>query len=141
MSLLSVHRHPGSPLPDLSEFWNAVVPSAVPVFGAHPLRVEEALEEGRYVVRVEIPGVDPAKDVEVSVHQGRLTIKAERTEQREEKGRSEFSYGSFARTVALPPGAQQEGIEAVYAKGILTVTVPMGEPESPVKSVEVKSGD
>ncbi|MGW4121833.1 Hsp20/alpha crystallin family protein [Nocardia sp. NPDC004711] len=141
MSLLSVHRQPGSLLPDLAELWNAMAPPAVPMLGTHLMRVEDTIEEGRYLVRAEIPGVDPAKDIEVSVHQGELTIKAERTEKREEKGHSEFTYGSFVRTVVLPPGAQEEGIDASYAKGILTVSVPLGEPESPIKTVEVKSAE
>jgi HSP20 family molecular chaperone IbpA len=111
------------------------------MFGSHLLRVEESVDDGHYVVRTEIPGIDPAKDVEVSVHGGLLTIKAERSESHEEKGRSEFSYGSFERTVSLPEGAQDEGIDATYAKGILTVTVPMGEPKEKVTKVDVKSGD
>ncbi|WP_375336156.1 Hsp20/alpha crystallin family protein [Nocardia sp. SYP-A9097] len=63
----------------------------------------------------------------MSVHDGRLTIKAERTEQREEKRYSEFRYGSFERTVMLPAGAQEEDITANYTKGILTVSVPVTE--------------
>ncbi|MFE3260181.1 Hsp20/alpha crystallin family protein [Nocardia sp. NPDC059091] len=141
MSLLPVHRRRGSLLPDLAELWNAMAAPAVPMFGTHLMRVEDTVEEGRYLVRAEIPGVDPAKDIEVSVHQGELTIKAERTEKHEEKGHSEFTYGSFVRTVVLPPGAQEEGIDASYAKGILTVSVPLGEPESPIKTVEVKSAE
>lgn len=137
MSLLPAHRQ----LLDLADLWNSLIPGAVPTFGPHLIRVEDVLEEGRYVVRAEIPGVDPSKDVEVSVHEGHLTIKAERTEVHDEKGRSEFSYGSFMRTVTLPTGAQSEGIDASYAKGILTVTVPMNEPKTEVKKIEVTSGE
>ncbi|MCP9618754.1 Hsp20/alpha crystallin family protein [Nocardia otitidiscaviarum] len=140
MSLLSVHRHPGSLLPDVADLWNSVLPPDVPMFGAHLLRVEDTVEDGRYVIRAEIPGIDPA-DAQVSVQNGQLTIKAERTERKEDKGRSEFRYGSFVRTVALPPGAQEDAIDATYAKGILTVTVPMSEPQSQAKSIEVKSGE
>lgn len=142
MGLLPAHRSQGSPLlPDLADLWNSLVPGAVPGFGAHLLRVEDTVEEGNYIVRAEIPGIDPAKDVEVSVHDGRLTIKAERAEKHEEKGRSEFSYGSFVRSVTLPPGAQEEGIAAAYNRGVLTVTVPMGESKSEAKRVEVTSGE
>ncbi|MBF6150328.1 Hsp20/alpha crystallin family protein [Nocardia elegans] len=140
MNLLPAHR-PGSLLPDFTDWWNAFTPGLAPMFGSHLLRVEESVDDGHYVVRTEIPGIDPAKDVEVSVHGGLLTIKAERSESHEEKGRSEFSYGSFERTVSLPEGAQDEGIDATYAKGILTVTVPMGEPKEKVTKVDVKSGD
>ncbi|MEU1430141.1 Hsp20/alpha crystallin family protein [Nocardia sp. NPDC005746] len=139
MSLL--HRQSGAMLPDLAELWNAVVSPTVPMFGTHPLRVEDTMDDKLYTVRAEIPGIDPAKDVQVSVHQGRLTIKAERTAEHEDKGRSEFSYGSFVRTVALPPGAQEDGVHASYAKGILTVSVPLGEPEEPVRNIQVESAE
>ncbi|RDI55271.1 Hsp20/alpha crystallin family protein [Nocardia mexicana] len=140
MSLLPAHR-PGSLLAEFTDLWNAFPPGLVPVFGTHPMRVEDTVEDGRYVVRAEIPGIDPAKDVEVTVHNGQLTIRAERSEKHEGKGRSEFSYGSFARTVTLPSGAQDEGIDASYAKGILTVSVPLKEPKEQVKKVEVKPGE
>ena len=60
------------------------------------------MKEGVYEVRAELPGVDPTDDIEVTVRDGQLTIKAERTQTSESNGHSEFSYGSFVRTVALP---------------------------------------
>lgn len=54
---------------------------------------------------------------------------------------SEFTYGSFVRTVVLPVGAQEEGITANYAKGVLTVTVPLGEQKEAVRWIEVASGE
>ena len=54
------------------------------------------------MIRAELPGIDPAKDVDITVTDGQLTIKAERSEKKESKGRSEFSYGSFMRSVTLP---------------------------------------
>ncbi|MBB5916724.1 HSP20 family molecular chaperone IbpA [Nocardia transvalensis] len=140
MSLLPAHR-PGSLLSEFADLWNSFPPGMMPVFGGRLLRVEDTVDDGRYVVRAEIPGIDPAKDLEVSVHNGQLTIRAERSEKHEEKGRSEFSYGSFTRTVTLPASAQEEGIEAAYAQGILTVTVPLSEPKTEVKKVEVTSGE
>ncbi len=138
MSRLPVHQ---SLLPDLNDLWNAFTPTGLPPFGTHLLRVEDTVEDGHYIVRAEIPGIDPAKDVEVSVQERQLTIKAERSEKHEEKGRSEFNYGSFYRSVTLPPGAEGEGIEATYAKGILTVSIPMGETKESGKRIEVKPGE
>ena len=94
------------------------------------IRLEDELKEGRYEVRAELPGVDPAKDVDITVRDGVLTIKAERTE-KESNGRSEFSYGSFVRAVSLPQGADEDAITASYDKGILTVSVPVTEPSRP----------
>jgi hypothetical protein len=66
-----------------------------------------------------------------------LTIKAERAEKKAVNGRSEFSYGSFIRSIALPAEASEDEITASYGKGILTVSVPISEPEA--KRVEVES--
>ena len=97
------------------------------------MRLEDEMEDGHYVVQAEIPGIDPAKDVEITVRDGRLTIKAERAEKKETKGRSEFRYGSFVRSVMLPAGANEEGIKATYDKGILTVSVAVPEQAAPAE--------
>ncbi|HEX9176360.1 Hsp20/alpha crystallin family protein [Mycobacterium sp.] len=111
-----------------------------PVFDARLMRLEDEMtKDGRYEVRAEIPGVDPAKDVDITVHDGRLTIKAERTEKSESGGRSEFSYGSFERTVTLPQGADEDDIKATYDKGILTVSVGVSEPKKTEKKIEIES--
>lgn len=144
MNLLPVHRQPHSALPDPFD-WLAGFPSMLnlrPIFDNHLIKVEDERQDGRYVVRAEIPGIDPDKDVTVTVRDGLLTIKAERAESSESKGRSEFSYGSFLRSVSLPAGAREDDIVAGYDKGILTVTVPISEETAPVeKQIEVKTGN
>lgn len=72
-------------------------------FEDHLIRVEDHVEDGHYILRAELLGVDPAKDVDVSVRDGQLTIKAERTEKKEEGTRSEFRYGSFYRSISRSP--------------------------------------
>jgi HSP20 family molecular chaperone IbpA len=101
------------------------------------MRLEDEMTDGRYEVRAEIPGIDPAKDVDITVHHGQLTIKAERSEKKEFDGRSEFSYGSFVRTVTLPSGANEDDIKATYDKGILTVSVRVSEPANAEKHIRV----
>jgi HSP20 family protein len=108
-----------------------------PMFDTRLMRLEDELADGRYEVRAEIPGIDPAKDVDITVHNGQLTIKAERSEKKEFDGRSEFSYGSFVRTVSLPAGADEDDIKATYDKGILTVSVGVSEPASAEKHIQV----
>lgn len=92
-------------------------------------RVEEFDDEGTRVIRAELPGVDPDKDVEITVDKGCLDISAERTARTEEreKGRyrSEFRYGSFHRRLPLPPGASEADVVATYRDGILEVRVPV----------------
>ncbi|PXY22316.1 Hsp20/alpha crystallin family protein [Prauserella muralis] len=132
-------RQPRSLLPDFTDLFEMFPSLAAmrPVFDLHTIRVEDKVEEGRYVLRAELPGVDASKDVDITVHNGLLTIEAKRSEEKAEKGRSEFRYGSFSRTVTLPAGAQEDSIEATYTDGILTVTVGLGEPEEPVKHIKV----
>jgi HSP20 family molecular chaperone IbpA len=87
--------------------------------------VEDFVEDGKYVVRAELPGVDPEKDLEVTVSGGILTIKAERREESNGKHHSEFHYGTFTRSLTLPAGADEDLIEALYGHGILEVAVPV----------------
>ena len=140
MSKLPAPRRPRAFWPELSELierfpsW-ANMPTG---FGSHLMRVEDEMKEGSYEVRAEIPGIEPDKDVDITVRDGVLTIKAERTEKKESNGRSEFSYGSFLRSVTLPPGADEDGIKASYDQGILTVSVPVTEVESAEKHVTVE---
>ncbi|MGO4616976.1 Hsp20/alpha crystallin family protein [Nocardia sp. 2YAB30] len=103
----------------------------------HMIRVEEHVEKGLYTLCAELPGVDPAKDVDVSVREGQLTIRAERSEEKKEGTRSEFRYGSFYRSIALPTGAKEDDIDATYTNGILTVSMPITEPQTAEKHIEV----
>jgi HSP20 family molecular chaperone IbpA len=140
MSTLPVRRHPRSLFPEFSELF-AGFPSMAglrPTFDTRVMRLEDEMKEGRYVVRAEIPGVDPAKDIDIRVRDGQLTIKAERSEKKDFDGRSEFSYGSFVRTVPLPAGADEGNIEATYDKGILTVSVAVSEPKPAERHVPVQ---
>ncbi|KKC02508.1 Hsp20/alpha crystallin family protein [Mycobacterium nebraskense] len=140
MTILPVRR-PRSLFPEFSDLF-AGFPALTglrPVFDTRMMRLEDEMKEGRYVVRAEIPGVDPAKNLDVTVRDGQLTIKAERSEKKDFDGRSEFSYGSFIRTVALPAGADEENIEANYDKGILTVSVAVSEAKPAERHVQVQS--
>jgi HSP20 family molecular chaperone IbpA len=143
MSTLSIRRQPRSLFPEFSELF-AGFPSLAglrPVFDTPVMRLEDEMKDGRYVVRAEMPGVDPAKDIDITVRDGQLTIKAERSERKDFEGRSEFSYGSFARTVSLPAGADEDSIEATYDKGILTVSVAISEPKPTERRVQVRPAD
>ena len=99
-----------------------------PMFGGQPIRLEDGINEGRYEIRAELPGIDPAKDVEVTVRDGVLTIRAQRSHKAHADGRSEFTYGSFVRSVTLPPGSNEKDINVTYRDGILTVSV--GQPQT-----------
>jgi HSP20 family protein len=89
----------------------------------HPMRMEDCAEDGTYVVRAELPGLDPEKDIEVTVSKGVLTISAHRQDKTEGKHRTEFRYGAFARSITLPAAADEDHIRASYDMGILEVVV------------------
>jgi len=92
--------------------------------GGHFIRVENFTEGGRGVIRAELPGVDPNKDIELSVHDDQLTIKGERREEEHDTRHSEFHYGAFARSVRLPRGTDPSAVTATYRDGILEVSFP-----------------
>ncbi|GAS93612.1 heat shock protein Hsp20 [Mycolicibacterium canariasense] len=141
MNNVAVAQHHRPAWPDLSEFLSGFPSWSTlrPMFNGHIIKVEDAIADGKYELQAELPGVDPDKDVEITVRGGVLTIKAERSEKKESNGRSEFSYGSFTRSVTLPAGAEEDGIKASYDKGILSVSVPLTEPATPEKRVTVES--
>ena len=117
------YRGPFADMVDLLEApWTVLRPIT-----AHPMRVEDFVEDGKYVVKAELPGVDPEKDLEITVSDGVLTIKAERREESNGKHHSEFRYGTFSRSMTLPAGADEDHVEAFYGHGILEVTVKLAE--------------
>ncbi len=79
------------------------------------------------IVRVELPGVDVDRDVNVEVERGQLVIHGEhRDEHSEEKnGRTlrEIRYGSFSRSFQLPTHVTGDAVTASYDAGVLTVRV------------------
>jgi HSP20 family protein len=100
-----------------------------------PLDVFESNE--KYVVAVELPGIDPA-DVEVAVEDSTLTIKGQREFFYKDAGEDAFRrierrYGQFTRTLTLPATADVEKVDAAFDKGVLTIEVPKREEAKPRK--------
>ena len=95
------------------------------------LRVEEYREAGTLVVRAEVPGIDPDRDVDITLAGNQLQISVrheEKSEHRDKEGyRSEFRYGTFARTVSLPAPVKEDDVRASYTDGILEVRIPLPE--------------
>ncbi len=106
------------------------------------LLVEEYREDGSLVIRADLPGIDPEKDVEIEVEDGMLRVSAERHQEEkvEEKNyvRTELRYGSFTRTLSLPEGASDKDVVATYKDGVLEIRVPLAPPApAEVKKVPV----
>lgn len=108
-----------------------VVPAFRPHSSAQTMRVEQFLEDGKYVLRVEAPGVDPDKDLQIAIDTGLLVIDLERRDDTKEGRHSEFRSGRFQRAVRLPDGAVVDEITAAYQDGILEITVPVKAPVQP----------
>lgn len=78
-------------------------------------------------ISTELPGLDE-KDVEISIANDILTIRGEKKAEKEEKTKTyrlvERSYGSFERSLALPPGINADAIKASMSKGVLKIALP-----------------
>lgn len=107
------------------------------------IRVEEYEEDGRWTIRAEAPGIDPQRDVEVTLRDSVLSISIQRRAEQHSGGRarrrSEFAYGSFSRTISLPAAANPDTVTATYEDGILEVTVPLDGERPGVRRIDVRS--
>ncbi|HEX8100286.1 MAG TPA: Hsp20/alpha crystallin family protein [Actinomycetota bacterium] len=104
-----------------------------------PLDIYETKD--RFVVNVELPGVVP-DSVDVSVEDSTLTVRGERSFYRdvpeEAFHRVERRFGTFARSLSLPPTADSSRIEASFDRGVLIIEVPKAEEAKP-KKITVKA--
>jgi HSP20 family protein len=105
--------------------------------------IDVAESEKEVTIRAELPGIDP-KEIDVSVTGNQVVIKGEKKESSERKGdgffHSESRYGSFQRAIPLPEGVDAEHVDAKYANGVLTLTMPKS-PAAAAKKVEIKTKD
>lgn len=126
--MTTVVRHRGSPFADLLSWFEAgTAPRFYDPDAPSYIRIEDYVEDGNYVLRAEMPGIDPEKDVAITIESDMLTIRGERREETKDREHHEFHYGSFARTVALPTGCQADAVSASYRDGVLEVRVPVDE--------------
>jgi HSP20 family protein len=129
---------------DMDRFWDSSLE------GGLRTRTEEGGEwlpsldvaetKNELVVKAEVPGMD-AKDFNISLSDGMLTVKGEKKQEREEKEADyhlvERSYGAFTRSIQLPTDVQSDKISASYENGILKVTLPKSE-EVKKKEIRIK---
>ena len=92
-------------------------------------------------VKMDLPGMKP-EDIDIQVHQNVLTIRGERSEETEEKDRTyhrvERRSGSFARSVSLPSGVDEDNVDANYKDGVLIIKMPKTK-EAQAKKIAVKA--
>jgi HSP20 family protein len=96
--------------------------------------VDVSEDKDTLLVRAELPGMKK-EDIEISLHEGFLTLSGERKGQEKSEGaethRSERWFGRFHRTISLPCGVVSDKIKATYTDGVLTVTLPKAEEAKP----------
>ncbi|MES2920596.1 MAG: Hsp20/alpha crystallin family protein [Verrucomicrobiota bacterium] len=141
-----------NPLRELEDFQNRLVNAFSPTSARHgsgqdslalaewmPL-VDIAEDDQEYLITVELPDVNK-EDVKVTLENGVLTVTGERKFEKEESHkkwhRVERSYGSFARSFALPDDGDPAKVNAEFKDGILKVSVTKSEKARP-KQIEVK---
>jgi HSP20 family protein len=135
----SVGRTTASPISEIFEWLELNRPTSLSDL-THHIPVESFVEENRYVVRADLPGVDPDEDIDVTVDGDVLTIRGERHQEDRRNGHSEIRYGSFTRSVRLPQGAGTTDVVARYDAGVLEVTVPLHEEPAETITVAVQRG-
>jgi len=112
--------------PDLADWLESPWSGPPPFPIGQVFRLEETIRDKCYVIRAELPGLDPENDIEVTVDGRILTIRAERRQQDSGPHRSEFRYGSLTRAVRLPARVDATDVTARYDKGVLEISIPVG---------------
>ena len=104
-------------------------------------RFEVAESDQAMEVTAELPGLD-ADEIEVTLSEGVLTVKGEKRDSREQKGKdyyvSERRYGSFSRSFQVPESVDEDKISAKFENGVLSICLPKhGKPKRRPKSIRV----
>jgi HSP20 family protein len=124
----------GRGLLDLPESWFDSVGDAA-------IRVEEFEDDDKLIIRADVPGVNPDEDIEITMTDGMLRIMVQRKKESKHEGkrhyRSEFQYGSFVRTIALPAGATDNDVKADYRDGVLEVKIHLNGAQAKTKKVAI----
>jgi HSP20 family protein len=142
--LVRVHRNSFSPFPFdslIDRFFQGGVQddgSLFPTLWTPSVDIVE--QENAFVIKAELAGVSK-DDVKITLHENILTIRGEKKQEKETKEsnthRVERSFGSFQRSFNLPGMLKGDSVEATFADGVLTISIPKAEEAKP-KQIEVK---
>lgn len=129
-SFHSLQRRMNSLFDDFFSGFDAAPRAVADGFGAFIPSVDIKESDKDFTIYAELPGVDE-KDVEVTVTQNSVTIKGEKKEEKETKGKNyyhmERSYGSFNRVISLTAQADASRASASFKNGVLNITIPKSE--------------
>ncbi len=122
----------------LFDAFSVQLPSTARAESALNFRVDVSETDKEIAVHAELPGVDE-KQIDVQLNGDLLTIRGEKSQEKEEKQRNyhliERRYGSFARSIRLPFEPKDSDVSASFKQGVLSVTVakPAESKASPTK--------
>ena len=111
-------------------------------FGQLVPRVDVEEQDNQYLIMADMPGINK-EDIHVELHNGLLTIRAEHTEEKEDKKdgkviRRERHSGSYARSFNVGKGITESDVSGNFENGVLTLTIPKKESEeSPVRKINI----
>lgn len=104
-----------------------IVPESRGVFSP---RIDIKETKKNFKIVSELPGLD-SNDIDVSVHDGLLTISGEKKVEKEETEGDyhhvERSFGCFSRSISVPDTVDVDKVKSVYKNGVLTITLPKTE--------------
>ena len=136
---ISAWRHPfGRSTFETEPFWRGEL-------GLAKAPAVDVVDTGQaYEITAELPGMD-INNIDVKFSDGALTIKGEKTEEKEEKKKdsylSERRYGSFSRSFRVPDGVDADKIEANFKNGVLKLILPKtAEAQKSEKKIAIKQG-
>jgi HSP20 family protein len=93
-------------------------------------------------IQAELPGVSE-NDIDVSLHEDVLTIRAEKKQERKEEREgvhfSERAFGTFQRSLRLPFQVNPDQVQARFANGVLSVTLPKTQPQERSRRIQIQS--
>lgn len=127
----------------LGSVFDGLVGSFPESVASAPLKIDVKEDDAAFHIAAELPGLSE-NEVEVTFHDGMLTIRGEKKVERDEKKDTwhiiERSSGSFLRQLSMPANVDEEKIEAKFDKGVLSVTLPkQAESKAQTKKIEIKS--
>jgi HSP20 family protein len=119
-SFLSLHRQVNRLFDDFFRDFDS--PVAASSFATHwpPLEVVDEDKETRIIA--ELPGLEE-KDIDITLREGTLTIKGEKSRKSETAAYSERWHGKFMRAIELGPDIDPDMVKASFDKGVLTIRV------------------
>ncbi|MEZ4705151.1 MAG: Hsp20/alpha crystallin family protein [Bdellovibrionota bacterium] len=125
---------------DLFDHFQSGTAKTSSTFGFVPA-VDIKESEKEITLHAELPGLTE-KDVELTIHDGVLTIKGEKKYETKKENENNFvverSFGTFSRSFALPTEVEEEKVQAKFAKGVLNVTLPKSTTVTSQKKITIQ---